>query len=98
MARMYARTITGAAYWASYFINGDASGMTDEERNAADNWLRIELQPGESVVSCAGEARFTWSYDLHTHTDTRGGDVLDYTIIGPNMPRVSEGRYSATKR
>jgi hypothetical protein len=75
------RTITGAEYWASYFINGDASGLSEEEKAAADNWLALELEPGESVVDCEEEGRFTWSYDLHTHTETRGGNVIDYTVM-----------------
>jgi hypothetical protein len=32
-------TITGAAYWASYLINGDASGMADRELALANHWL-----------------------------------------------------------
>jgi hypothetical protein len=29
----------GYAHWASYIINGDASGLEEEEVEAADNWL-----------------------------------------------------------
>jgi hypothetical protein len=29
----------GYAHWASYIINGDASGLEEEEIEAADNWL-----------------------------------------------------------
>lgn len=75
------RKVTGAEYWASYLINGDASGLTPEEKAACDNWLSIELEPGETIVDCEDEGRFTWSYDLHTHTGIRGGSVLDYTVI-----------------
>lgn len=69
-------TIAGAAYWASYLINGDASGLTDEEQAAADNWLE-KIAPWYPV-SAEGEAYFSNSYGLHTYTSTQGGDLLDY--------------------
>jgi len=75
------RTITGSAYWASYLINGDSSGMTDAEIALCDAWEARELEEGETIVSCDDEARFTWSYDLHTGADYKGGDVLDYTVL-----------------
>lgn len=77
------RTIDGAECWASYLINGDCSGLTEEERAACDNWLAIELAEGETIVDCADEGRFTWSYDLHTHTGIKGGNVLAYTVLTP---------------
>jgi len=78
---MTTRTITAhPAAWASYFINDDLSGLEPAEIEAADRWLMLELEPGECIVDCDDEARFTWSYDLHSHTDTRGGNVVDYTV------------------
>ena len=77
------RKLTGAAYWASYLINGDASGLEPREKALADAWLERELAPEESVVDCEQEAHFSWHYDLHTGDDSvRGGDVLEYTILG----------------
>jgi uncharacterized protein YggL (DUF469 family) len=71
--------IKGAAYWASYLINGDASGLDERERALADTWL--ERNDIVNVVDCADEAHFTWNYDLHTgDVMARGGDVLDYTV------------------
>jgi hypothetical protein len=78
-------TATGPAYWASYLVNGDDSGLTPEEKAAADAWI---AKLGDySVVGIASdeegesqEPRFTWHYDLHSGTDTRGGDVVDYVI------------------
>lgn len=75
------RTITGAAYWASYIINGDASGMDETERALCDTWMARELEEGESIVDCEEESRFSWSYGLHTGGDCAGGDVLDYTVL-----------------
>lgn len=31
-------TIKGSAYWASYLINGDDSGINETERALADAW------------------------------------------------------------
>ena len=44
---------TAPSYWASYFINGDDSGMEESEIAAADKfaeWL------GGSIVSCTSES------------------------------------------
>ena len=75
------RTITGAAYWASYIINGDSSGLEPEEIALCDKWQERELEPGESIVSCDDESRFSWHYGLLTGDDIAGGDVLDYTVL-----------------
>jgi len=65
------------AYWASYLINGDASGITDEEKQAAD--AHLEAEGIVHVIDCADEAYFSWSYDLHGGICS-GGDLLDYTV------------------
>jgi len=70
----------GAACWASYLINGDASGLSDEERARADAWCERELGPNAAIVDC-GEPYFTWHYDLHTGAPYRGGDVVDYRVV-----------------
>lgn len=77
-------TVTGPASWASYLINGDASGLSPEEKAQADAWL--EREGIASVVSDATdedgeskEARFTWSMPLYApELGCQGGDVLDY--------------------
>jgi hypothetical protein len=70
--------ITGPSYWASYLINGDASGITPEEKAHADAWLaRNEVL---NVVDCEEEGRFTRHYQLYDPlADCTGGDVIDYT-------------------
>ncbi len=72
---------TGVSAWASYLINGDASGLSDEERNLADAWCERELGPNDCIVDC-GEPYFTWSYRLHTGCPYQGGDVVDYRVLG----------------
>jgi hypothetical protein len=71
-------TVTGPSYWASYLINGDASGISAEEKARADAWLvRNEVL---NVVDCEEESRFTRHYQLYDPlADCTGGDVLDYT-------------------
>jgi len=39
---MKARYLTAPSYWASYLINGDASGIEPEEKVACDMWLESE--------------------------------------------------------
>jgi hypothetical protein len=71
-------TVTAPAYWASYLVNGDASGITPEEKAHADAWR--EREGVLNVVSCEEESRFTRHYQLYDPlADCTGGDVLDYT-------------------
>lgn len=74
--------VPGAACWASYFINGDASGITEQERALADAWLTRE---GGDPVDC-GEPYFSWSFGLHTGADCAGGDLCDYALSFPQEP------------
>jgi len=67
------------AYWASYLINGDASGLLDKcqdspeqsEQATIDQWLESEGNP--HFVDC-GEQYFSWSNEA----TSLGGDVCDY--------------------
>lgn len=71
---------TGPSYWASYFVNGDASGLTPEEKAKADAWLERE----QVAVVCLddGEPWFTWSYRLYApECDCGGGEVVEYICL-----------------
>jgi hypothetical protein len=69
--------VTGPAHWASYFINGDASGLSDEEHSQADAWL--EREQVVNVVDC-GDPFFTWAMWLYApELNCSGGDVVEYT-------------------
>ena len=72
--------ITAPDYWACYFINGDASGMTDEEIKNADFF--IEQNDIISVIDVVENSeRFTCSYDLYdTRACVSGGTVVDYIV------------------
>lgn len=74
-------TITASApsHWASYFINGDSSGMDNAEIIAADafaEWC------GGDIVDC-GEEYFSWHCDARyvCPVDWQGATVCDYVII-----------------
>lgn len=70
---------TGASHWASYFINGDASGLTSEEKAQADAWL-AQQAPWYPVADIEDSDRFTWFYELHTGIPCAGGNVTDYIM------------------
>lgn len=71
--------ITGPAHWAPYLINGDISGLTDEDIEAINLWL--EREGVAEVLSCGDEAYFTWHMKLHCpELGCNGGSVLDYTV------------------
>ena len=61
-------------YWASYIINGDASGMDDDEQAACDSWL--ERNPVGNCVE-VGESYFAHRNDA----GTLAGDVAEYTFL-----------------
>ena len=74
------RKVIGAAYWASYLINGDASGLEDYEQAECDAWLKRELERNEDIVDC-GEPYFSWSYGFYTGAPVRGGELVEYTVL-----------------
>lgn len=67
------------AYWASYLINGDASGLEDGEQATIDAFLAREGNP--NLVDC-GESYFSHSNDA----TELGGDVCDYTALVEMKP------------
>lgn len=69
-------TYTLPAYWASYLINGDASGISPEDKAQADTFLSREGLP--MPVSCSDESWFSWRNDSYNGL---GGDVLEYTFL-----------------
>jgi hypothetical protein len=76
-------TYTLPDYWASYLINGDASGIEDEERAQADAFLKDNNLPAPCEVS--EESYFTHGHDANRN---QGANVLVYTflIITPPDP------------
>lgn len=66
------------AHWASYLINGDASGMTDDEQAECDQWLTG--LDGWSVVSCSDE-QFFGRFHFAVEGKTLGCDLLTYSLL-----------------
>lgn len=73
-------TAEGSAYWASYLINGDDSGIEPRDAALCDAWLE-SLGRGAMVVDCAEESHFSWSYGMICGDGScSGGELLEYTI------------------
>lgn len=87
----FTRELVGAACWASYFVNGDDSGLSPDEKRMADAWLAKELYlEGERIIDVRrnddGEGEepwFSWHFDLYTGYDCRGGELITYVAMRP---------------
>lgn len=69
-------THTLPAYWASYLINGDCSGMEDDEIIECDEYCACH--PGDRMIDdeeCEG------SFKHYNDANNVGGDVIKYTLI-----------------
>lgn len=73
-------TIAAPACWASALINGDESGLEQEDIDAMNNWLTDLISDGWRVCDTIGEPFFSWNYSLYGGT-ALGGDLLGYTIF-----------------
>lgn len=69
--------ITAPSAWASYLINGDASGIEAEDVAAADAW--IERQGVGLPVSCE-DAGFMWRHDASIEMPL-GADCQEYVFL-----------------
>lgn len=70
------------AHWASALINGDFSGLEDEEQHELNEWYETQsacLRPGEHIEcsDVSEESYFAHSCDA----DVLPGDVADYTFL-----------------
>lgn len=72
-------TLIAPSHWASYLINGDASGLGPDERHACDQWVR-HVGLG-SPVSCD-------DYGFASYHDARdfalAADCQTYTFYDPD--------------
>jgi len=73
---MTTATYTLPAYWASCLINGDSSGM--EENDMADCNAFLASIPGWHCASCSDESHFAHRNDSGNNL---AGDVLEFTFI-----------------
>ncbi len=70
-------TATGFAYWASYLINGDASGLDDNERACADAFAEYLTGGKGSIVDCGEDTFFAYP-ECGSHL---WGDCVEYTAL-----------------
>ena len=64
-------------YWASALINGDYSGLAEEEAAALEAWLEDE-KPG-LCVGCTDEREFRSRHDAYAHCPY-ASNCLDYSF------------------
>lgn len=70
-------TATAPSHWASYLINGDASGLDDDEKNACDAWIAREGLG--DPVDCS-DAGFIRAHDAFREWPL-ASDCQEYTFI-----------------
>lgn len=66
-------------WWASYLINGDASGLTDEEQTEIDHWC--EVHTTGPCLDMADDEGFTTRGDDGWHGAERATftfQIIDY--------------------
>lgn len=80
--KMQSETYSLPVYWASYLINGDASGLEDTDQAKCDAFLQ-SLPYGWYCVDVSEESHFRHSNDA----GTLAGDCADYTFIREAPPR-----------
>jgi hypothetical protein len=69
--------LTAPESWASYLINGDASGLSDEEEALCDEW--VESVGAIGPVDCSEEPEFRWTHDAF-NVMPLGATCLTYTF------------------
>ncbi len=68
---------TAPSAWASYLVNNDSSGITPEEKKAADEFV-AGIGMG-AAVSCEDDG-FSWNHDAW-HVYPYGADCQKYTFL-----------------
>jgi hypothetical protein len=79
---MKTTVITAPSIWASYLVNGDSSGITEQDKIDADRYLK-DVDIVDVVRNDNGDCMdsyFTHEYYLHGGDDV-GGEVLDYVAV-----------------
>lgn len=81
-------TFTAPEYWASYLINGDFSGLSDDEKAACDRWTAhlLETIGTGAPVDCE-DAGFCRTHDAWSESPF-SGDCQTYTFLAPVVSRA----------
>jgi len=75
------------AHWASYLINGDASGLDDGEIATIEAYLSANGDP--RIFDTEGEPYFSWSFGRNGG-NADGGDLVDYVVeLNDGWPTVT---------
>ena len=74
--RIKTTTYTLPAHWACALINGDESGMSEEESAALDRWIK-DTRPGY-CLGCSDEPEFCTNHDADEYA--LAGDCLTFTF------------------
>lgn len=88
--------VTAPSHWASYFINGDASGLETEEQLQADKFLK--RQGLGSPVSCEDAGFMRW-HDAAEEMPL-AADCQEYLFLyqePPKLPVIFKKHYEAGK-
>lgn len=76
--------ITAPSAWASYFINGDASGLEDEEIKAADSFIKRQ---GVGMPSSCEDAGFIHWHDAYEECPL-AADCQEYIFLYEEPPEL----------
>ena len=79
---MKTTTYTLPAHWAPALINGDESGMADDEIQALNDWLSL-IEPGP-CLDCSGPSEFTHGHDANDFV--LACECLTYTFAAYKEP------------
>lgn len=83
---MKTETYTLPAFWASALVNGDVSGMEDDDERVLIEWLALHPELGGCLM-CSEESEFCWHHDATP--EVLSCDCLDFTFpsLQPTNPK-----------
>lgn len=82
---MKTQIYTLPAHWASYLVNGDASGLDIDDKQACGAWLDKHPELG-LCLHCSDDATFEATGN---DANSLGGDCLEFTFPVANPPTIA---------
>ncbi|WP_048647514.1 hypothetical protein [Nitratireductor soli] len=70
-------TLTAPSHWASAIINGDYSGLDEEDVSALNSFLALQGVSFSDALTCE-DAGFRWRHDASPAVG--GADCQEYTF------------------
>lgn len=78
--------LTLPAHWASYLINNDPSGLSDDDKNVVDWFVTSQIEQYTRFEAIdVGEEFFAWSHDAQ-HIIPLGATCAEFTFIVEERP------------